>query len=71
MGVLDPGRTEDDSRLVTVCDACLQATCWQGEFYCESYKTAGTVEKTVAELRELGLEHPSWWSEERLARLAG
>ncbi len=51
----------DDDRTVTVCGACLQASCWQGEFYCDDYKTAGTVEKTVAELRALNLEHPSYW----------
>lgn len=54
------------STLVTVCAACLHASCWQGAFYCEDYISAGTVEKTVAELqtlRKLGVvrEHPSWW----------
>lgn len=52
----------DDAIVVTVCAACLQASCWQGEFYCDDYKTAGTAEKTVAELRALNLEHPSYWS---------
>lgn len=47
--------------LITVCSNCLRASCWQGEFYCEEYKTAGTVEKTISELYELGLEHESWW----------
>jgi hypothetical protein len=37
-------------RKVIVCAACLCASCWQGEFYCEHAKTAGTVEKTVREL---------------------
>ena len=55
----------DDQRLVTVCSACLQATCWQGIFYCNDYQTAGTVDKTVAELRKLGLEHPSYWEKEK------
>ena len=54
----------DEQRLVTVCDACLQASCWQGIFYCNDYETAGTVDKTVAELRKLALEHPSYWDEE-------
>lgn len=36
---------------VTVCDACLRACCWQGEFMCDAAVGAGTVEKTVAELR--------------------
>lgn len=50
-------------RTVTVCDACLQASCWQGEFYCDDYKTAGTVEKTVAELKALNLENAEYWEE--------
>lgn len=40
----------DDYR-VTVCDRCLCACCWQGEFMCEDARKAGTVVKTVAELR--------------------
>ena len=60
----------DSARLVTVCDSCLRACCWQGEFFCgeffcEDYKTAGTIEKAIAELIELGLEHSDWWKEER------
>jgi hypothetical protein len=51
----------DDERKVTVCASCLQASCWQGEFYCDNYKTANVVEKTVAELRELNREHPCYW----------
>ena len=46
---------------ITVCSACLQASCWHGEFYCDEYRTAGTVEKTRAELEALGREHPSYW----------
>lgn len=51
----------DDDRLVTVCDACLQASCWQGLFYCDAYKTAGTVDKPIRELRSLNREHPDYW----------
>ena len=49
---------------VTVCSSCLQATCWQGIFYCNEYRTAGTVEKTREELKELALEHSSYWGTE-------
>lgn len=49
------------TRMITVCDACLQASCWQGLFYCDKYKTAGIVQKTEAELLTLGLEHSSYW----------
>jgi len=48
-------------RLITVCDNCLQASCWQGEFMCERARSAGTVEKTIEELRKLGYEHSDYW----------
>lgn len=51
---------------VTVCSACLKASCWQGEFYCEQYKTAGTVEKTRSELEALNVEHSDYWSRDRI-----
>jgi len=41
----------DDAQIVTVCDACLMACCWQGEFMCDLSKDAGTIDKTVAELK--------------------
>lgn len=50
--------------LVTVCDRCLQASCWQGEFYCSDYKTAGTVDLPIETLEELALESPSYWGME-------
>lgn len=50
-----------DDAIVTVCDQCQQASCWQGIFMCDNARSAGTVEKTVAELRSLNLEHPSYW----------
>jgi hypothetical protein len=46
---------------ITVCSACLTAACWHGRFYCEAYRTAGTVEKTEAELRALERESPDNW----------
>lgn len=48
-------------RLVTVCSSCLQATCWQGLFYCDDYQTAGTKDMPISELQKLKLEHPSYW----------
>lgn len=46
---------------ITVCDACMRATCWQGEFYCDRYKSAGTVDITVKRARELNIENPTYW----------
>jgi hypothetical protein len=49
------------NREITVCSKCLLASCWQGKFMCEAARGAGTVEKTLKELQELDLEHPSYW----------
>lgn len=56
-------------RLVTVCDQCLTAACWHGEFRCERSTTAGTTKLTVAQLRALRREHPDHYSEEKIARI--
>ena len=50
--------------LIAVCSACKRASCWQGFFYCDEYKTAGTVDLTIKELENLGLEDPSFWKED-------
>ncbi len=47
----------DDLQII-VCDQCLRACCWQGNFMCDRAYSAGTVKKTVAELRELAKNHP-------------
>ena len=58
-------------RLITVCDACLCASCWHGIFFCQDYQTAGTVQKTSRELRKLDREHPSYYSRAEVERHAG
>ena len=50
---------------ITVCDKCLQASCWQGLFMCDDSRLAGTVQKTVSELKELNLENPSYWKTDK------
>ena len=49
--VMTTSQKGDDARLVTVCAACLRAYFWQGEFYCGEYRSAGTVDKTIDDLR--------------------
>jgi hypothetical protein len=56
--------TDTPARTITVCSACLQASCWHGHIYCEKYTMAGTVEKTREELIALDREHPSYWDDE-------
>ena len=46
--------------LVTVCDQCKRASCWQGLFYCDGARDAGTVELPARELRALGLEDETY-----------
>lgn len=61
---LDPDkftRTPDDDHLITVCSACLRASCWNGEFMCDNYRHATTQQMTVKELAQLDIEHPSYW----------
>lgn len=41
----------DNRRLVTVCDECLCASCWHGEFMCQQATDAGTVELPVRTLQ--------------------
>lgn len=53
----------DLNQKITVCNRCLQASCWLGKFMCDDSQTAGTVEKTVRELTELNLEYPVYWEE--------
>ena len=52
---------------ITVCSECLTAACWLSEFICENYFTAGVVQKTRAELRELDRESPDYWDKLRIA----
>ena len=54
-----------DKALVTVCDNCLRAGCWQDGLFCNNYLTAGTIEKTMDELRVLNLESPKYWDPSR------
>lgn len=57
--------------LVTVCDACLRASCWHGEFYCDGSRGAGTKDIPASELVKMGSEHPSNFSREKLLRVCG
>lgn len=58
-------------RLITVCDACLRASCWHGEFMCSDAQSAGTVQKTAAELRKLGREHRDHYSRANVESVCG
>lgn len=56
---------------ITVCAACMRASCWHGEFLCERAREAGTARVTREELRTLGLEHEDNWSSPKMAAVYG
>jgi len=39
-------RKSINKKLIEVCDHCLTASCWRGEFMCQDSRNAGTVLKT-------------------------
>ena len=48
------------NEMITVCDKCLMASCWQGIHMCQESQNAGTVQKSRAELIGLNREHMSY-----------
>lgn len=57
--------------LVTICDACLRASCWHGIFFCDAAAAAGTRDIPAKELRKLYAEHPSYYTRMALMRVCG
>ena len=60
-----------ENKLIQVCDKCLRATCWHGDFMCEDSRDAGIVLKTVSELRALKLEHSERWADDMINKIFG
>jgi len=50
-------------QLVEVCDGCLKACCWHGEFMCDNAKNCGTIRVHKDDLRRLDREHSSYWEQ--------
>ena len=59
------------NKLIEICDKCLCASCYHGEFICWDAQNAGTVIKPIKELMKLNKEHKSHWSAENLKRIYG
>lgn len=55
-----------DNDKITVCAACLNASCWHGEFMCEEAMNADIIQKTVKELRKIrdSTVNPNNWENE-------
>ena len=51
--------------LITVCDKCFCASCWQGILMCDNARIAGATERTIEQLTILDLEHPSYWGDQK------
>jgi hypothetical protein len=47
---------------VTVCSRCRRACCWQLTFTCAEASKAKPVKLPITTVRELGLEHPDFWT---------
>jgi hypothetical protein len=63
--------TINENKLIQVCDHCLTAACWYGEYYCDYSKNAGLTLKTVKELRKLNRENEEYWSDEKMEKIYG
>lgn len=63
--------TAEKARAVTVCAACLRASCWHGTFLCDASDTADVTTRTVAELDALDREHPDYFSAARVREVEG
>jgi len=61
----------DSDYWVWVCDKCLTASCWHGEFMCQESQHAGITTRLASELDVLGLEHKTRYSREKLLQVSG
>lgn len=60
-----------ENKLVMVCKQCKTAACWYGDIMCDEAHNADTCLKPVSELRDLSLEAPYNWSDERMEMIYG
>lgn len=60
-----------DDYYVTVCDACLRASCWHDYSPCRHAREAGTTELLVSVLRAMRRESPQHWTPARLKHVTG
>lgn len=63
--------SEGLDKLIPVCDKCLTASCWYGEFMCDLADSAGLVMATRRELMAMNRESPSYWTDAKLEAVHG
>ncbi len=57
--------------LITVCDVCFRACCWQGKLLCEESirkRAIGTMDIPIKALRKLKRESPDYWEDDPHAK---
>ena len=61
-----------ENKIIEVCGSCETASCWYGEFMCESSACAKTKKITVKELRlKKKKENEYYWSDEKMKQVYG
>jgi len=60
-----------NSKRVLVCDHCLRACCWYGEFMCDDRGGAGLGVLQVETLKRLSREHPEYWTAQYFQKVYG
>ena len=59
----------EEDPLITVCDRCLAASCWQGIFMCQESQEAGTIQLRKSVLISMNREHTDYMkTDEELAK---
>lgn len=63
--------TLQQAKMILVCDCCLRACCYYGEFMCDDARGAGTGVLPVQILKALKREHPEYWTNKTFDRIYG
>lgn len=59
-----PPKLKPCPKTIAVCDKCFKASCWHGTWMCDKARHAGTIEKTIKELKKLKLEDSHYWKKQ-------
>ncbi len=74
MAATEAGSVEDEQAVdyyVTVCDACLRASCWHDYSPCRNARGAGTTEMLRSVLQSRQRESAEHWTPARLRHVTG
>ncbi len=65
------GACEVSDYWVTVCSACRTASCWHGEFMCDRFRDAGTIDVLASAIRGEDRENRSNYSIRKIREVCG